>query len=86
MNKENTKIYKSIENKLQQQSEEGAGSKRKYRKISPHLFWLAIELSLPVLTTYVCRGWDSITQPSPCEANALTDDDMLAIRPVGCDN
>ena len=43
MNKENTKIYKSIENRLQQQSEEGAGSKRKYRKISPHLFWLAIE-------------------------------------------
>ena len=32
---------------------------------------LAVELSLPVFTTYVCRGWDSNTQPSACEANAL---------------
>ena len=31
---------------------------------------LAVELSLSVLT--VCRGWDSNTQPSACEANALT--------------
>ena len=33
---------------------------------------LAVELSLPVFTTYVCRGWDSNTQPSACWANALT--------------
>ena len=33
---------------------------------------LAVELSLPVLATYVCRGWDSKPQPSCCEANALT--------------
>ena len=32
---------------------------------------LAVELSLPVLTTWVCRGWDSNTQPSACRANAL---------------
>ena len=33
---------------------------------------LAVELSLPVFATYVCRGWDSNTQPSACGANALT--------------
>ena len=27
---------------------------------------LAIELSLPAFTTYVCRGWDLNTQPSTC--------------------
>ena len=32
---------------------------------------LAVELSLPVLTTKLCRGWDSNTQPSACKANAL---------------
>ena len=33
---------------------------------------LAVELSLPVFTTWVCRGWDSNTQPSTCGADALT--------------
>ena len=33
---------------------------------------LALELSIPVFTTYVCRGWDSNTQHSACEANVLT--------------
>ena len=33
---------------------------------------LAVHLSLPVFTTYVCRGLDSNTQPSACEANVLT--------------
>ena len=33
---------------------------------------LVVEISLPVLTTYVCRGWDSNTQVSACEANTLT--------------
>ena len=33
---------------------------------------LALELSLPVFTTWVCRGWDSNTQPSTCGANALS--------------
>ena len=34
---------------------------------------LAVELSLPVLTTHkVCRSWDSNTQSSACGANALT--------------
>ena len=32
---------------------------------------LAVELTL-LLTTYVCRGWDSNTQPSVCWANADT--------------
>ena len=34
---------------------------------------LAVELSLPVFTTLVCRGWDSNTKHSACESNALTD-------------
>ena len=33
---------------------------------------LTADLSLPVLTTKVCRGWDLNTQPSACGANALT--------------
>ena len=33
---------------------------------------LAVELPLPVFTIYVCRGWDSNTQPFACELNALT--------------
>ena len=33
---------------------------------------LAVELSIPFLTTYVCRGWDSNTQHFACEVNALT--------------
>ena len=33
---------------------------------------LAVELSLPVYTTWVCRGLDSNTQPSACGANALS--------------
>ena len=33
---------------------------------------LAVELSLSVFTTKVCHGWDSNTQHSACEANALT--------------
>ena len=39
-----------------------------------HLF-LSVKqwsFSLPVFTTKVCRGWDSKTQPSACEANTLT--------------
>ena len=49
----------------------------------PHLLWhgtpvhnaerLAPRLSLPILTTWVCRGRDSKTQPSACKANAPTD-------------
>ena len=34
---------------------------------------LAVELSLPVSTTLVCRGYDSNIEPSTCYANALTD-------------
>ena len=33
---------------------------------------LAVDLSLPVLSTKVCRCWDSNIQPSACRANALT--------------
>ena len=32
---------------------------------------LAVELLLPVFTSSVCRGWDSKTQPSASEVNAL---------------
>ena len=40
--------------------------------LTPNAERLAVELSLPVFTSWVCRGWDSNTQPSACEANALT--------------
>ena len=40
--------------------------------ITPNAKHLAVEQSLPVLTTWVCRGWDSNTQHSACGANALT--------------
>ena len=35
---------------------------------------LAVGLSLPVYTTSVCRGWESNTQPSACEAIWLKSD------------
>ena len=40
-----------------------------------HLFaeCLAMEQSLPDLTTWVCRDWNSNTQPTTCEVNALSD-------------
>ena len=45
---------------------------------------LAVELSLPVCTTWVCRGWDSNTQLSAYEANAFT---HCATGPNGlCEN
>ena len=34
---------------------------------------LAVEMSLSVFTSWACGGWDSNTQPSACDANALTD-------------
>ena len=34
--------------------------------LTPNADSLAVEMSLPVLTTYACRGWDSNTQPSAC--------------------
>ena len=37
---------------------------------------LAVELSQPVLTTWVCRGWDSNTQSYACGANALINWDV----------
>ena len=40
--------------------------------LTPNAKYWAVELSLPVFITKVCRGWDVNTQPSPCEANALT--------------
>ena len=40
---------------------------------------LAMELLLPVFTTWVCRGWDSNTQPSACEANAVTHSAIAAV-------
>ena len=41
---------------------------------------LAVKLSQPVLTTWVCRVWDSNTQPSACDTNALTDFVTAAAR------
>ena len=40
--------------------------------LAPNAERWAVELSLPVLTTYVCRGLDSNTQPSTSGVNALT--------------
>ena len=40
--------------------------------LTPIAELFAVELSLPVLTTYICRDLDFNTQPSTCEANALT--------------
>ena len=39
---------------------------------------LAVQLSLPVFTTTVYRGWGLNSQPSACGANALTDCDTAA--------
>ena len=33
---------------------------------------LTLKLALPVITTLVCRGWDSNTRPSACDVNAIT--------------
>ena len=38
------------------------------------------QLSLPVFTTSVCRGWDSYNQPSTCQENALTDCATAAVN------
>ena len=49
------------------------GHLRENVNLTPVAECLEVELSLPVFTTYVCRGWNSNTQPSACEVNALTD-------------
>ena len=41
--------------------------------ITPVAKRLAVEMTLPVLMTWVCRGWDSNSQPFACEPNVLTD-------------
>ena len=48
--------------------------------LTPIAEHLTVELSLPVFTTYVCRGWDSYNQPSTCEENALTDCATAAVN------
>ena len=40
---------------------------------------LAVELLLPMSTPWVCRGWDSSTKSSACEANARTDCSTAAV-------
>ena len=42
---------------------------------------LAVELTLPVFTTEVCRGWDSNTQNSACNVNALPTAPTLRSNP-----
>ena len=41
---------------------------------------LAVQLPLPVFTTYVCRGWYSNNKPSACKANALTHCATAAVK------
>ena len=50
---------------------------------------LAVELSLPVLTTKICQVWDLNTRSSVCEANALTNcsstaaiDNVITIKSI----
>ena len=40
--------------------------------LTPFAKHLAVELSLPVFATWVCRSWNFKTQPSECKANAPT--------------
>ena len=47
--------------------------------LSPIVKCLAVELSQPVLTTYVCHGWDSNTQHSACMVNSLTNRATVAV-------
>ena len=55
------------------------GHRRGPVTLTPIAEHLAMELSQPVFTTYVCRGWDLNTQPSACRANALTDCAIAAV-------
>ena len=48
------------------------GHLRGPKTLTPVAGHLAVKLSLPVFTTWVCRDWDSNSQHSACEANALT--------------
>ena len=40
--------------------------------LTPTAKHLAVELSLPIFTTLVCRGWESNTKPFAFGVNALT--------------
>ena len=40
--------------------------------LTPFAKHLAVELSLPVFATWVCRSWNLKTRPSACEANGPT--------------
>ena len=51
--------------------------------LTPIAELLAVELSLPVFTTKVYRGWDSNTQPSACVANTLTHCTTAAVPTLG---
>ena len=48
--------------------------------LTPVADHLAVELSLPVLTTYNSGGWDSNTQPSTCKSNTLTNCATAAVN------
>ena len=47
--------------------------------LTPFVERLAVEMSLPVFTTCVCRSWDSFTQPS---ARGKRSDDCGTIGPT----
>ena len=49
------------------------GNLRRPVTLTPIAESLAVDLSLPVVTTWVCRGWNLNTQSSAYWANALTD-------------
>ena len=51
--------------------------------LTPNAERLAVKLSLPVFTAWVCRGRDSHNQPSTCEANAQAHCAIVAVAIVG---
>ena len=56
------------------------GNRWSLRTCDTHTYCWAMELLLPDFATKVCRGWD--TQPSACEAIALTDCPTTALYQI----
>ena len=52
---------------------------REFMTLTPIAGRLAVELSLPIFTTKICRGWDSNTTCA-CGANALTHCAIAAVN------
>ena len=66
------RVFFSVPHLLWQEASVYNGHLRGPVKLTLTAKLLAVELSQPVFTTSVFRGWDSNTQPSACGANTLT--------------